>query len=267
MFRRPHYIAISAVVLVVLVVLNLPNQTTAQFKLLLGGLFLPLFGIVHTTQVVSEKASDAALPRPVLIAEVERLRRENEELKLRTMQSTQLWEENAQLRSALAWTEQSPWNLKPARVVARDPSNWWRTIQIDRGERDGLAINLPVVTPEGLVGKVSQVGFASAQILLLGDPNCQLDAQIEKSAHGILRSASSGVLDPSVVKLEFIDSQIKVHAGQKVLTSGRGGVFPKGLFIGHVLDSHTVDYGMYQEARVKLAADLKKLDFVFVLLP
>ena len=74
---------------------------------------------------------------------------------VQALQAAAIARENDQLRALLGWQRQAPWKLKLANVVMRDPANWWRTVQIDLGSRDGVRENLPVLTADGLVGRVS----------------------------------------------------------------------------------------------------------------
>ncbi|MBM3833356.1 MAG: rod shape-determining protein MreC [Verrucomicrobia bacterium] len=271
MLKRPHFIALSIVLLLVLVLLSLPTQTATQLKLALSSLFLPLFGLAGSYQTLTEQAGNTIVPRRALLTEIEQLKRDNERLRLDAMQSAQVWNENAQLRQALGWQQQAAWKLKAARVVLREPANWWRGLQIDVGQRDGIHTNLAVLTQEGLAGKISQVGYARSQVVLLGDPNCQVSVLVEDGANkgvdGLIASSSSSVLDPTIVDLTFIESQKGVKAGLKVTTSGLGGVFPRGIPIGQVIDFTSVSYGLFSKARVKLAADLRHLEHVWVMLP
>ncbi len=130
-----------------LVVLNLPTQTAARLKLAVSSLFLPLFGLAGTTHELLVRGADNLLPRRELVRELEQLHRDNQELRLLAARGTEALRENNRLRDLIGWQKQSPWKLKPARVVLRDPANWWRSIQIDLGRRDGLVPNLPVLTP------------------------------------------------------------------------------------------------------------------------
>ena len=268
MLKRPHYIAFSVVALLVLVLLNLPSRTAAQLKVALGGFFIPMFGLGKSTQTITEAAGKSLLPRKVLLEENEALLKENEKLKILAAQGAQIWRENAQLRQALNWQKTAPWNLKLARVLAREPSNWWRNLQIDLGSHDGLATNMTVLTAEGLVGKVDQVNFRNARVLLLGDPYCRVAAMIEETRDsGVITAGSGSILDQSVVELTFLPRKSLAKPGQRVVTSGATGLFPKGILIGQIIDTNSVDYGLYLEARVKLAADLKQLDHVWVVFP
>jgi rod shape-determining protein MreC len=147
MFKKKHYLALGAVALVVLLIFSLPQRATSRLKLAAGSLFLPLFGLLNTVQQLPGNAADAVMPRRALLKEADDLRNENQQLRFQMMQAAATARENDQLRALLGWQRQVPWQLKLANVVMRDPANWWRTLQIDLGSRDGVRENLPVLTP------------------------------------------------------------------------------------------------------------------------
>jgi rod shape-determining protein MreC len=230
-------------------------------------LFLPLFGLANTTQQLPADLADSVLPRRELFQQIDRLRRENDQYKVLAVQNAAIARENDQLHSLFGWQQQAPWKLKLANVVMRDPANWWRTVQIDLGSRDGLRENLPVLTAEGLAGRVSSVGLTRSQVVLIGDPNCHVSALVENPAHDTGIVSASGPLDTSLMDLTYLSGSANLKPGQNVFTSGLGGVFPKGIPIGQVVDSRPVEFGLYTEARVKLSANLGALDQVWVLFP
>src|SRR6266853_689644 len=117
MLKRPNYIALGLVVLLTLVMLNLPSLTTARMKLGIGSVFLPLFGLAGDKQ----------------------------QLRLQARQAEEIRRENERLRQLFGWQQQQRWKHKLANVVLREPANWWRTVQIDLGSRDGLSNNLAVL--------------------------------------------------------------------------------------------------------------------------
>ncbi len=267
MLKRPHYIALGLVVLLMLVILNLPSQTSARFKLGIGSLFLPLFGLASSSHHLVGTAGDAVVPRRELLKLNDDLRRENQQLRLQAMQAEETARENARLRHLLGWQQQTAWRLKLARVVLREPANWWRTVQIDLGSRDGLRVNLPVLTTEGLVGRVSSVSLTRSQVTLLGDPNCKVSARVENASRDTGIIGPSGPLDAEFVELGYLSRNASLKPAQNVLTSGDGGIFPKGIPIGKVVDVQPVDYGSRTAARVKLAANLNALEDVWVMFP
>lgn len=269
MLKKPQYIALALVAAVALIIFNLPTQTMSRFKLALSGFFLPLFGLTASSKQVFQKTSTVILPRNVLAKENEKLRHANEQLQIQSGQNATLLRENAQLRASFGWQKQAPWKLKLARVIARDPSNWWRTILIDAGSKQGIRPNLPVLTTEGLVGRVAVVGPNRSQVLLLGDPNLRAGALIQDKdvrENGIVIS-SSAPLDFNMVTFQYFTRNTAIKPGQNVITSGDGGVFPKGIPIGQIVDIRDNNVGLSTEARVKIAANLNSLEEVWVMFP
>ena len=267
MLRKRQYLALGAVTLVTVLVLSLPSHATSRLKIAIGGLFLPLFGTVNAVRQLPASAADAVLPRSELLKEIENLRRENQELEVRKQQADAVARENDQLRALVGWQQQQPWQLKLASVVLRDPANWWRTVEIDLGKRDGLVENLPVLTSDGLVGRVSSVGYTRSQVVLIEDPSCRVSARVLNPAHDMGVISPGGPLENSLVNLTYLLGNANLKPGQQVVTSGEGGIFPAGIPIGQIADSSQAEFGLYTEARVKLAANLGALDQVWVLFP
>ncbi len=267
MFKRPHYIALGLVGLLTLIVLNLPNHTANRIKLAMGSLFLPLFGLSRSAQELATGAGNALTPRRELLKQNEELRFANQQLKLRILQTDTALRENEQLRQLLGWQKQSPWKVKLARVIARDPANWWQFIEIDLGSRDGLRADLPVLGPTGcLVGRISSVSLTRAQVVLIGNSNCRVSALVHDTESGVI-IGGAGPLDNTLVTLSYLSSNSNLKPGQIVKTGGAGGIFPPGILIGQIAeDSRLVEFGLYTEARVKLAANLSTLEEVWVIM-
>jgi rod shape-determining protein MreC len=267
MFKQKNYIGPGLVVLAAVLILSLPSSATSRLKLAIGSLFLPLFGLASAGQQLPSDLANSVLSRRELLKEVDELRRENQQLKIQQAQADVMAQENAQLRMGTENLFHQPWKLKLANVVTRDPANWWRTVDIDLGSRDGLVPNLPVLTADGLVGRVASVGLVRSQVILIGDPNCRVSVLVEDPPqdNGIL--SASGPLDSSLAEITYLSGSASLKPGQRVVTSGIGGVFPKGIPVGEVVDSRQVEFGLYTEARVKLNVNLGALEEVWVLMP
>lgn len=136
-----------------------------------------------------------------------------------------------------------------------------RIIYINRGERDGVRRNLPVITPDGVIGKTVEVFAGTAQVLLLDDRDSGVGALLAGSrTQGVVRGQS----EPWLL-LEYVVNDEAVTSGQRILTSGQDRVFPKDLPIGTVMDA--APGTPFQRIRVKPAARLDRLEEVLVLLP
>jgi rod shape-determining protein MreC len=267
MFKRKHYFALAAVTLVAVLILSLPRYASSRLKLAVGSWFLPLFGLASAAEQLPADLADSVLPRRELLAEIDRLRKENAQLDSQLLQASTIERENDRLRASLGWQRQMPWKLKLANVVTRDPANWWRSVEIDLGSRDGLRNELPVLTSDGLVGRVFSVGYTHSQVALVGDPNCRVSVMVENPARDMGVLMASGPLDNSLVQLGYLASSANLRSGQSVVTSGLGGVFPQGIPVGRIVDAQPVEYGLSIEARVKLNANLGSLEQVWVLFP
>ena len=116
--------------------MNLPGRTNARLKLALGSLFLPLFGLASGAQQTTIKLGDAMLTRRALWVKTNRSAGKMSAF-AHLMQITELARGKARLRQLVGWQQQSQWKLKLGNVVLREPANWWRSVQIDLGSRDG----------------------------------------------------------------------------------------------------------------------------------
>lgn len=267
MFKRPYYIAVALVAVLTLLVLNLPSHTTARVKTALGSVFLPLFGMADGTRRAAGRATDNLLPKSELIAANDALRRENQELRLQLAQAETIAKENERLRQLVGWQKQSRWKVKLARVIYRDPANWWRTVQIDLGSRDGVSNAIPVLSAEGyLIGRVSSVSFTRSHVLLIGDPNCEVPAVVENEMRSQGIVGGGGPFDGSFVTLSHLPRSAKIKPGERLVTSELSRIYPPGIQIGHVVEeAHPVESGLIQEAEVKLSANLSSLEEVWVM--
>ncbi|MEO6872835.1 MAG: rod shape-determining protein MreC [Chthoniobacterales bacterium] len=203
---------------------------------------------------------------------LDELERENGQLKIenRSLKATNEALRNVEhevnrLRHALAYRERSLFRLVPAEIVSRDSSTWWRTVTINRGSDDGLASEMPVLTDEGLVGRTTTVSPNISVVLLVSDENCRVAATVEGTREqGIVSGERvAGSLAP-LLDLNYLSKQAQLKPGLKVYTSGVGGVFPSGLFIGTVKSFEV--RALDGEAKLTPAVDLARLEDVFVVI-
>lgn len=150
-------------------------------------------------------------------------------------------------------------------VTGRNPGNWFQTLTINRGSNDNLAPDMPVVTPDGLVGRVLNVTAHTATVLLITDPQSGVGAMVlETGVPGIVQGQSSVTGDVSLTNIPIIQS---VQTGQTVITSGTGSIFPHGIPIGTVTSVVNDSSGLFKTATVRPFADLNRMEEVIVLMP
>lgn len=267
MLRRPQTISLITIAVIMVVLMNLPPRFSEPFKIVLSSTFFPLFGLASTADEASETVRRNLLTRSALIRQNQALQETNRLLQIRLMQGEEAMRENDRLRELLEFERRSSWPLLAARVVGRDPANWWRTIRINRGSEEGLSENQAVITADGLVGRLSSVGLGYSQVTLVGDPECRVSALVRDTQDfGIVGPLQAlPPLQQGLVQIKYLAETSQVQPGQTVVTSGLGGLFPEGIVIGKIVDSYSVGYGLYTEARLKLAADMNRLEYVWVI--
>ena len=194
---------------------------------------------------------------------------ENEELRKALAQATeknnQCYEtdlSNQRLRKLLEFKKSSTVKVIAAEVIGRDPSPWFKTAIIDKGQSDGVSKGLPVVIAEGIAGQVVEVSPGFSKVLLLIDPNSAVDAVVQRTrARGIVKGESE---DRTV--FHYVLRKHDVRVGDRVVSSGLDGVFPKGLSVGQVAEVIKRNAGIFQEVFVTPSVDFEKLEEVLVVL-
>lgn len=191
------------------------------------------------------------------------LRIENRNLRATNQLLRDLAEENKRLRQALDYRERSVFDLVPAQIIARDSSTWWNTVKVNRGFRDGIEPEMAVLTERGMVGKTTTVARSVSIILLISDETCQIAASVEGTREqGILSGRRVVDTLSPLLELKFLSKDARLRPGQRVFSSGAGGVFPSGVLLGTV---ESFESGNLQgRAAVVPAVDLTSLRDVFI---
>jgi rod shape-determining protein MreC len=173
--------------------------------------------------------------------------------------------ENSQLRHALKFEEATSFDVVAARITRRQPTTWWQTVEIDRGGLAKIGPQLPVLSNEGLVGKVDLVRDDRSSVILLTDEKCQVSAKVEGSPEvGILSGQRGKFEGTPMLRLRFLSKDAVLRQGQRVFTTGRGGLFPPNILLGTI---ESVDKGsLDSEASVRPAVNFADLGTVFVVL-
>lgn len=178
-----------------------------------------------------------------------------------------LEQENAELRRLLGLEARSRHRMIAAQVIDRSLGGWWQMARLDKGLADGLARDLPVVSAEGLVGRIVEASDHTSDVMFLVDPNAKVSARISRlDAFGIVHGQGVSLRGDSLCRMDFIVKEAAPQPGDEVITSGLGGVYPPGLLIGYVEKVYLDRSGLYQYADIVPAADLRMLGFVFVAL-
>jgi rod shape-determining protein MreC len=148
-----------------------------------------------------------------------------------------------------------------ANVISVDTSSFLRTITINRGTRDGLSVGMPVVTRQGLVGRIEAVSANASRVLLVTDPSSAVSARLQTTrVEGSVVGQLAGTL-----RMTFIPLGQSIQEGDLVITSGLGGNFPPDIVIGQVTSIRQFEFELYQEAEIRSLNNFDTLEIVLVI--
>lgn len=192
----------------------------------------------------------------------EDLKRQVAQLRQQLTDLEELKAENSRLRELLKFPPGEGLPLVAAQVVGADPTNYFRSIIINKGTGDGVLAHMPVVNAKGVVGRVIWSSPSYAKVLLLIDPNAAMDVLVQRSrARGIVEGAGRDSL-----RLKYIQLAEDVSAGDRLISTGADGVFPKGMLVGLVRAIKQGGKGVFQSIEVEPAVDFDRLEEVVVIL-
>ncbi|MDR5694051.1 MAG: rod shape-determining protein MreC [Armatimonadota bacterium] len=244
-------------------------QARSEDRREIGFLGTLVVAAMTPVQAALARVSEAVASTWRALSEIGELRVENQQLRRQVeMLSEEIHRLREQAREAerleriLGLARSLPQRTIAARVIARSPNAWYHTILLDRGSRSGISVNDPVLAPSGLVGRVMEVTPASARVLLISDPRSAVGALVQRSRDvGVVQGLGEGRLS-----MRYLTRSAEVQEGDLVVTSGLGGIFPRGLFIGTIVTVTKDESGLFQEAEVRPGADLDRLEEVLVVL-
>jgi rod shape-determining protein MreC len=188
------------------------------------------------------------------------LNRENSDLRSELQKNQEILQQNGRLRKLLAFVDALDRPALPAQVIGEDASNWARTILIDKGTQSGLNNGLPVVSAQGVVGRIIKIAPNSARVLLITDASSAVAALIQRTrTRGIVRGRGDNL------SIEYALRDAELQIGDLLVTSGMGGIFPKGLPLGRIETIERDQFGLFQQVKAVPTVDFSHLEEVMVI--
>ncbi|MDF2564267.1 MAG: mreC: rod shape-determining protein MreC [Massilibacillus sp.] len=194
------------------------------------------------------------------------LKSEVEQLREMQVNTTEIIAENDRLRHILDYKQSAlQFDLVAAKVIARDPSNWTSTIVINRGTDDGITKDMAVVTPQGLVGNVVSVVKNSARVQLILDRRNSVGGLVQRPESRVAGIIAGDNNNQMMVRMVNIPRDADIVEGDQIVTSGFGGIYPKGISLGEVVNIVNDDGGLLKYAVLKPSVDFQRLEEVSVI--
>lgn len=195
-----------------------------------------------------------------VVDENERLRKELWQARSSNNQCREAMLANGRLRQMLSMTQDVSRPMIAAQVVGKDPSPWFQTILVDKGHTDGIQKGWPVIDHQGIVGLVIEVTGYYSKVMLITDPKSAVDAMVQESrARGIIKGGTIGHC-----LFDYVLRKHNVVVGDRVVSSGMDGVFPKGLPLGIVATVVKRAAGIFQEVTITPHVDFERLEEVLL---
>lgn len=267
-FKRKSFKILIAVLIALLLLLI---HTAYSGSVVLSN----LFGVVTTpmqkvSAEVAESAGTAITQASTsyedLLAENERLKAEINELNRQMSDYYQYKQENEQLKNFLELKSGNPdYKFAYGSVVARDSSDLFYSFRVDKGTIDGVSVNDPVITAEGLVGWVSSVSAMHCNVTTILSPSASISAMDKVNRDSGVITSDITLAEQGLIRLSYLENDHTVKKGDMIVTSGIGGIFPKNLLIGKAVEvkSSSTDVSLY--ATVEPYVDIKNVNDVLII--
>ncbi|MBQ5397941.1 MAG: rod shape-determining protein MreC [Ruminococcus sp.] len=221
-------------------------------------------GLSRVSAAVTDAADEKTYEE--LLEENKKLTKEAADLRTQLVDYYDLKDENARLWKYYNLTKSNPdYKILPSRVIRRDSNDEFYSFTIDAGTTSGIKLRDPVLTENGLIGFVSSVTAASSRVTTILSPDLQAGAIDKKSSADGVVSGKAAVSDEGLTTLTKIDANAEIAAGDIVVTSGIGGIYPPNLIVGKVKELKIDRYDATKYAVIKPYEDIKRVTDVVVL--
>lgn len=193
--------------------------------------------------------------------ENDELKAQLDKLRMANQKYQELERENKRYKTLLGFAETKPNTMIAANVIGEDLKNWFRCIIIDKGKSQGVREKMPVITPKGIVGQAVEVERWHSKVMIINDTNSSIDVNIdEKNTRGLLEGTGQNIL-----KLKYVIKNDAIEIGDKLFTSGKDGIFPKGIPVGIVMTVDRDKAGIFADIDVMPYNNFKQLDEVLII--
>ena len=177
--------------------------------------------------------------------------------------------ENERLSSLLGYTKELSYSHVPAQIIAKDPSAYFLSFTIDKGTKDGIRADMPVIAYQngfqGIVGKVMESGPATSRVLPVISANCYIATRLQSSMYEGLVQGGGGISVPMVMRYVVKTAKEDIQFGDLIETSGMDSIYPSGIFIGRVRSIGSKDWEPDLELSIEPIIDFSRLQYVIVL--
>jgi rod shape-determining protein MreC len=265
-FRRYHlFIFVILLLLLALVLMSLRAKQRKGVEFF-DALLMEVCSPLQKASTFVIKTIQGTFHRYVFLVNLEKknrmLKQKVAELQGETHQMKEMQLANERLKQLLQFREKNSPPMIGAEVIGQDPSSWFKSVTVDKGETDGVKKGMAVISPAGIIGQILKTAPHYATVLLITDYNSAVDSIVQRTrAKAIVEGKGE-----NRCQLKYLLRTEEVAVGDAVVTSGLGGNFPKGLMVGEVKKVDKKGHGVFQYAELVPSVDMTELEEVFVIM-
>jgi len=265
-FRRYHLFVLIILLLLfgfVLMSLRAKERKGVQF---FDALLMEACSPVQKASTLVIKTVQETFQRYVFLVNLEKenrmLKQKISELQAGNHRMEEIRLANERLKQLLQFRGENSLSMIGAEVIGQDPSSWFKSVTVDKGERDGVKKGMAVISPGGVIGQILKTAPHYASVLLITDYNSAVDSIVQRTrAKAIVEGKGE-----KRCELKYLLRTEEVSVGDAVVTSGLGGNFPKGLMVGEVKSVDKKGHGVFQYAELAPSVDMTQLEEVFIIM-
>ncbi len=266
--NRPLMVTIIVVIiLLVVLVITAGSNNMSGTESVVGSIFSPIQKALYSATDAIGDFFDRMFAGSDLQAENLQLEAKVAELEGQLADYTEVKAENDRLRALLNFdAKANNLEVKTAHVIGKTPGHWFNIFDIDMGISDGIEVDMPVMTGDGLVGRVLHTGAHYSRVLAIIDSSSGVSSIVERTRDlGIISGSNTAGDDDPLLTMDNLPLDADLMPGDKVITSGLSGIFPKSIAIGEVVEVSQSNDGMRNKAVVKPYVDFAHLEEVMII--
>lgn len=234
---------------------------------IVGEILTPVQGFMYRIATNVSNFFSSFGERKLLRENYEELNQIVGELRQKQLQMDETMRENERLKDLLNFKDEGDeMSVVGARVTGKNPGNWFNTININKGSRHGIRVDMSVVTDKGLVGRVIEVGRGWSKVRTMVDGQSSVSGTVERTRDtGTVRGNNTLSFEDGLCRMLHLHLETDIVVGDRVITSGLGGIFPKGIYIGEIIEVGAGSHESQITAVVQPDVDFLRLEEVLVI--
>lgn len=267
--KRPLAFLIILVILLIALAIFTSSHSNKLTVIegVVGEVVTPIQGVMYRTATIVSDYFQSIGERRQLVGDYETLKDRVAQLEQQQLEMDEKVRENERLTALLGFKkEHEEFILTGVRITGKNPGNWFNVITINKGTNQGIKVNMAVVNDKGLIGRVIDVGGNWSKVRAIIDGQSSVSGIIERTRdNGTVKGNNSITFENGLCRMIHLPLDSDIVIGDKVITSGLGEIFPKGIYIGEVVEVIYEKRDLFKTAMIQPGADFLRLEEVLVI--